>query len=127
MAPRLIHYMPQERAAALRSVAMCGQRCDTGYSTRLDAVSCPECLLIGASAAHNPMNSSLAALMSLDEGGSSRLAEPDRTTDGAARRLQGLSKLSQARGDDREKDERDRHVADEETIVLVEPLSKTAV
>lgn len=127
MVQGVIHYMPHERAAAARLDAVCGQRCDSAcWSTLVDGVSCPECLLIGASLARNPMSSSVAALMHFDEG-RSHVARSDPTTDEAALRLEGLSKLTQAQADDREQGERRPHVANEDGVVFVEALSEAAV
>lgn len=128
MAPGIIHYMPRERAVAARLVAACGQRCDSAsWSTLVDGVSCPECLLIGASLARNAMSSSVEALMSFDEG-RRHFDRSDPTTNGAAhaRRLEGLAKLTQPQGDDGEKDERRPHVVNEEAVVVVETLSEPA-
>lgn len=125
MAPRMIHYMPQERAASER-VAVCGQSCDSGgWNALVDCVNCPECLLIGASLARNPMRSSLAALVALEDG-SSHFALSGPTATGADRLPQALSKLTQPQGDDREEDERRPHVPDEDAVVVVESLSETA-
>jgi hypothetical protein len=38
----------------------------------------------------------------------------------------GLSKLTEAQGDDREKDERRPHVPNEDAVAIVEPLSEAA-